>query len=125
MTTKLSLSHLKICSYIQYVLLGLSFYLFSSKVYLLPWYTPLTTYVLLYLFILTLIQIILLLYTWYMYERQINFKYIRHICFIHFLLLLFMCFLCIFNISWFNLFSLLLSLLVPLLAVYQRLIANY
>ena len=125
MTTQFSLNSLKICCYIQYVLLSFSFYLFSSKISFLPWYIPLTTYVLLYLIILTLLQILLLLYTWSKYEKQINFKYARRICLIHFLLLLFMCFLCIFSVTWFHLFSFLSLLLIIFLIIYQKKTTRY
>lgn len=125
MTTKLSSKCFKICFYIQYLLLSISLYLFSSKISFLPWYMPLTTYVLLYILVLTIFQMILLLYTWYMYERQITFKYLRRVCFIHFLLLLLMSFLCILSINWFNLFSFLSTLLIVLLVVYQRTITYH
>lgn len=125
MTTKLSSKCFTICFYIQYLLLSISLYLFSSKISFLPWYMPLTTYVLLYILVLTIFQMILLLYTWYMYERQITFKYLRRVCFIHFLLLLLMSFLCILSINWFNLFSFLSTLLIVLLVVYQRTITYH
>lgn len=125
MTTKLSSKCFTICFYIQYLLLSISLYLFSSKISFLPWYMPLTTYVLLYILVLTIFQMILLLYTWYMYERQITFKYLRRVCFIHFLLLLLMSFLCILSINCFNLFSFLSTLLIVLLVVYQRTITYH
>lgn len=120
MTTQFSLKPLNIYRYIQYILLSLSFYLFSSKISFLPWYIPLTTYVLLYLIILTVLQGLLLLYTWSKYEKHINFKYARRICLIHFLLLLFMCFLCIFSMYWFYLFSFLSLLLIIFLVIYEK-----
>ncbi len=120
MNSKLSTKNLTICRYLQYLLLGISFFLFSSKISILPWYIPLTTYALLYILILLILQIILLLYTWYMYEKQECFKTIRRICFFHFLLLLLMFFLCIISIKWFNVFSILVTILIGLLIIYQK-----
>lgn len=120
MNSKLLTKILTICRYLQYLLLGISFLLFSSKIPILPWYIPLTTYVLLYILILIILQIILLIYTWYMYEKQYSFKIIRRICVFHFLLLLLMFFLCILSIKWFNLFSILVTILIVLLTIYQK-----
>ncbi len=120
MNSKLSTKNLTICRYLQYLLLGISFFLFSSKIPISPWYIPLTTYVLLYILILIILQIILLVYTWYMYEKKDTFKIIRMICIFHFFLLLLMFFLCILNIKWFNLFSILVTILIVLLIIYQK-----
>lgn len=120
MNTTHSSKKLTICYYLQYLLLGISFYLFSSKIPFLPWYIPLTTYALLYILILMVLQLLLFLYTWHMYEKQITFKNIRRICFLHFLLLLLMFAFCIFSINWFNLFSFLSTILIVLLAIYQK-----
>lgn len=122
MNTTISSKKLSFCHYLQYLLLGISFYLFSSKISFLPWYMPLTTYVLLYILILMTLQTILFLYTWYMYEKKIFFKNIRRICFLHFLLLLIMSIFCIFSIKCFNIFSFLSTILIVLLAIYQKML---
>lgn len=121
MNSKVSSKSLTICLYLQYILLGISFYLFSSKIAFLPWYIPLTTYMLLYILILVILQLILFMYTWYMYERHITFKKIRTICFLHLLFLIIMSFLCIFSISLFNLMNILGSIFIVLLVIYQKL----
>lgn len=120
MNSKVSSKSLTVCLYLQYVLFGISFYLFSSKIAFLPWYIPLTTYMLLYILILVILQLILFLYTWYMYERHITFKKIRTICFLHLLFLIIMSFLCIFSISLFNLMSILGVVFIIFLAIYQN-----
>lgn len=122
MNNKLSSKRLSICYYLQYLLLYLSLYLFSSKITFLPWYIPLTTYVLLYILILMLLQIGLFLYTWYIYEKHISFKNLRKICFLHVLLLLIMSILCIFSVYWFYLCSILSTCFIVLLIFYQKIL---
>ena len=107
----------------EFLLLATSFILFSSKISILPWYMPLTTYVLLYILILIILQFMLFLYTWYIYEKKARLKSLLRTCFLHLILLLIMFCLCIFSINWFNIFTVITCISVIILTIYTY--ANY
>ncbi len=102
----------------EFLLLAASFILFSSKISILPWYIPLTTYVLLYILILIILQFILFLCTWYIYEKKARFKSLFNTCSSHLILLLIMFCLCIFSINLFNIFAVITCIGIIVLMIY-------
>lgn len=92
---------IKLYYIIQIILLAIGFYLLSSKITVVPWNSPLTTYVLLYLLILVVLQFLLFILYWRFLECDSKYLKLRRIAFIHLLILLLMCFLSIWNIPFF------------------------
>lgn len=86
---------------LQIILLVSALYLLTSKLSIVPWASPLTTYVLLYLLILLGLQFILLVLYCVFSKHQASYFKLRHIAFFHFLSLILMCFLSIMSISSF------------------------
>lgn len=93
-------------------------YLFSSKLTILPWYIPLSTYTLLYILILLVFQFILMLYNWFLYEKNTLFKRLLLIGNINTGILLIMFFFCILSIKAFNVSAALVTILDLLLLWY-------
>ncbi len=118
MYTRLLITLKNIHYIFEFLLLAISFILFSSKISILPWYIPLTTYVLLYILILIILQFMLFLYTWYIYEKKARLKFLFKTCFSHLLLLLLMFCLCIFSINWFNIFTVITCIGIIILIIY-------
>lgn len=118
MYTRLLITLKNIHYIFEFLLLAISFILFSSKISILPWYIPLTTYVLLYILILIILQFMLFLYTWYIYEKKARLKFLFKTCFSHLLLLLLMFCLCIFSINWFNIFTVIACIGIIILIIY-------
>ena len=108
------------CYLLEYLLLAISFFLFSSKISILPWYVPLTTYALLYILILIILQVILFIYIWHIYEKHKYLKSLRKICFLHLMVLLLMFLICILSVEWFNTFSLIISISTVCLIISQH-----
>lgn len=86
---------------IQILLLAIGFYLFTSKVTIVPWHSPLTTYVLLYLLILVILQFLLFMFYWGFSEYELQYLKLRHIALIHLFILLSMSLLSILHIQYF------------------------
>lgn len=86
---------------IQVILLSIAFYLFSSKLPLIPWHSKLTTYVLLHLLILVMLQFLLFIWYWGLSDRQIHYLKLRRVAFIHLFILLLMSLLSILSIQYF------------------------
>lgn len=84
---------------LQIILLASGFYLLTSKIPILPWARPLTTYVILHLLILSGVQGVLLFLYRIFCDHQTSYLKLRHIAFLHSLSLLFLCFLSIMSIS--------------------------
>ncbi len=104
--------------WLELILLCVSFYIFSSKLFFFPWYFRLSTYTLLYVLILLVLQFVIFIYSWSMYERQSIFKSLRRICLLHLLMLMVMFMSCILSVDWFNFSAILSSAMVCILIVY-------
>lgn len=96
---------LVVLNYIQLVLLIFCCYTFSSKIALLPWYRPLTSYILLELIILFSIQLILFFYIWFIYEKYLIFKKTMRIALMSTFILITMFFISIISILFFYILS--------------------
>ena len=125
-----TVKHLIILNTIQLLLLGICLYTFSSKISLLPWYSPLTSYMLLDLIILFGIQLIIFFYVWFMSEKYELFKIPMHIGTINTLIILFMFFISIVSVLLFNILTVLftfveIGLLIYILHFIKRLLKNY
>lgn len=83
---------------LQIILLACGIYLLTSKIPILPWSSPLTTYVLLYLLILLGLQCFLFLLYWRLYDHHPSYLTLFRIAFLHLLSLLLMCLLSIMSI---------------------------
>ena len=86
---------------IQIILLAIGFYLFSSKITFIPWHSKLTTYVLLHLLILLVLQFLLFISYWGFSEHELKYLKLRRIALIHLFILLLMSFLSIWRIQYF------------------------
>lgn len=89
--------------FLEIVLLALCFFFVSCKIPSSPYYTPLTTYMLLILLILAVIQFLFFIFFWWLFDRSPLFHKLRQIACINVLLLLLMSLLCIITIKYFNL----------------------
>jgi len=98
---------------------GVSVYLFSSKIPLLPWYSPLSTYVLLYLLILLVVQILVGIVIWFIWEKYNLLKSTGWVCLIHTIVLLSMCFIIIYSVELFNIMTILYTFLELLIFSYM------
>lgn len=97
--------------WIQVILLAIGFYLFSSKIPFIPWHSKLTTYVLLHLLILVVLQFLLFVFYWGFSERQLQYLKLRRVALIHLFVLLLMSLLSILSIHYFILGCVVFSIL--------------
>ncbi|WP_069999920.1 hypothetical protein [Cellulosilyticum sp. I15G10I2] len=109
---------LKITNFMQLLILGACFYIFSSKIPMLPWYSPLTSYILLHLIILLSIQLIIFFYAWFMREKYIVFHVPMQIGMINILLILSMFFISIVSILLFNILTIFCTFIEIALLIY-------
>lgn len=110
---------LLVCTNIlQLLVIGLCFYLFSSKIKIMPWYSPLTSAILLHLIILFTAQIIMNVYIWFMWEKHNSFKFTMLICSINTVIILAMFFIGIASIAFFNIFTIITALIELLFFIY-------
>lgn len=110
---------LLVCTNIlQLLVIGLCFYLFSSKIEIIPWYSPLTSAILLHLIILFTAQIIMNVYIWFMWEKHTSFKLPMLICSINTVIILAMFFIGIASIAFFNILTIITALIELLLFIY-------
>lgn len=96
---------------IQFLLLAIGFYLFSSKIPFIPWYSKLTTYVLLHLLILLVLQFLLFILYWGFSDRRLHYLKLRHVALIHLFILLLMSLLSILSIPYFILSCIIFSII--------------
>lgn len=102
---------IKIIYFIEIALLAICLLLLSSKITFIPWHTKLTTYVLLHLLILVVIQFALFLTYWSFSERQIQYLKLRRISLIHLFILLSMSLLSILSVQYFTLGCIIFSIM--------------
>lgn len=86
---------------VQILLLAIGFYLFTSKITIVPWHSPLTTYVLLHLLILVVLEFLLFIFCWRFSEYELQYLKLRRIALIHLFILLSMSLLSILHIQYF------------------------
>lgn len=86
---------------VQMLLLAIGFYLFTSKITIVPWHSPLTTYVLLHLLILVVLEFLLFIFCWRFSEYELQYLKLRRIALIHLFILLSMSLLSILHIQYF------------------------
>lgn len=107
-----------ILNLIEIFLLTMGFFLFSSKIYFSPWFSPLTTYMLLYLLILLFVQVIYFFIIWHFCERNYKLKNLFLISLFNILQITLITFFCIFSIKYFYIMSYLLTLTNLLSTIY-------
>lgn len=113
-----SVIRLLICiNIIQLFIIGACFYIFSSKIKIIPWYAPLTSYILLNLIILFIAEILMIIYIWFMWEKYTLFKLTMIIACINVFIILFMFFISIASIMLFNVFAIIYTFLELLLFI--------
>ena len=106
-------------SYImQVILLAIGFYLFTSKITVVPWHSPLTTYMLLHLLILVILQFLLFILYWRFSEYELQYLKLRRIALIHLFILLSMSLLSILHIQYF-IFGCILFVAINLYLIYM------
>lgn len=102
-----SLSHSKFIIILSYLLeitlLGICLFSISCKIPFLPWSTPLTTYILPLLLILTAVQFLFFIAFWWLYDRHSTFFKLRLFAGINILFLMLMSLLSIMRIEYFQL----------------------
>lgn len=102
---------IRLIYFIEIALLAICFLLLSSKITFIPWHTKLTTYVLLHLLSLVVVQFALFLTYWSFSERQIQYLKLRRISLIHLFILLSMSLLSILSIQYFTLGCIIFSIM--------------
>lgn len=102
---------IRIIYFIEIALLAISLLLLSSKITFIPWHTKLTTYVLLHLLILIVVQFTLFLTYWSFSERQIQYLKLRRISLLHLFILLSMSLLSILSVQYFTLGCIIFSII--------------
>lgn len=102
---------IRIIYFIEIALLAISLLLLSSKITFIPWHTKLTTYVLLHLLILIVVQFTLFLTYWSFSERQIQYLKLRRISLLHLFILLSMSLLSIISVQYFTLGCIIFSII--------------
>ncbi len=113
-----TVKYLVILNTIQLLLLGMCLYMFSSKINVLPWYSPLTSYMLLDLIILFGIQLIMMFHVWFMKEKYELFKIPTRIAIINTLIILFVFFISIVSVLFFNILTIIFTFIEIGLLVY-------
>lgn len=102
---------IRIIYFIEIALLAIFLLLLSSKITFIPWHTKLTTYVLLHLLILVVVQFTLFLTYWSFSERQIQYLKLRRISLLHLFILLSMSLLSILSVQYFTLGCIIFSII--------------
>lgn len=93
-----------ILSYLlEITLLSILLLTLSKKIPLFPWYEPLTTYILLDLLILIGVEFLLLIFFWWLLDRNALYIRLRNLALCHLFTLLVMSLLSILSIHFFNL----------------------
>ncbi len=103
---------------IQLILLIFSIFLFSSKLDIIPWYMQPRTYDLLYILILLVIQFIVFLIYWRLYEKAKVSLFIVIQTGLHSVILFIMFKLCIHSLAWYLRFSIIFCIVDILLLSY-------
>jgi hypothetical protein len=109
---------LLLTQWLQLLIAVACFYLFSSKIAGIAWYSPLTTYMLLYLIVTSVLQLSLCVFIGFRCENNSSFKRPLIISLLELIVLLSMIFLCIGSIWLFSIVTVFYSLLELLLLVY-------
>lgn len=94
---------------LELLLVGVCLYIFSTKICWLPWYTPLTSYVLLHLILVFVPQLLLVLYIWFMWEKNTSYKLLLQVSSANLFIILTMFLLSIVSIIYFYFFTIIIA----------------
>lgn len=109
---------LLLIQWLQLFITVICFYLFSSKIKGFPWYFNLTTYMLLYLIIIAVLQLLLCIFIGFLCEMDTAFKKPLRMGLLKLCILIAMIFVCIGSIQLFSILTIFCAFLELLLLIY-------
>lgn len=112
LTTSPYLKRFRVHTMIQIILLTIALVLYLSKISIFPWFTPLTTYMLLYMVLLGFAQFFFFLVNWHLLEKDKTFKELHLIAILFFVIIFIMGYICVASTQTFYILSVIFSLLI-------------